>query len=144
MSIARSMVPAQRGTVQSVVNPREFGPNDWEFSVSRATQLDWVPGTALNSNLNFFTQREPHQQIKNGMFNPLTGQEPIYGHTNYQLNPLDQEQTGSHMSAYQLQKQTRVSDNMSPLHSMRFPTYQYPINTPTSAWVHAYQGSGTR
>lgn len=144
VSIAQSMIPSQRGTVQSCVNPREFSETDWQFNVNRAYQLDWAPGAAMNSNLNYFTQMEPHQKIKNGMFNPLTGREPIYGHTNYTLNPLDQEQTGSHMAAYQLQKQTRVADNMSPLPSMRFPPYQYPINTPTSAWVHSYQGSRSR
>lgn len=138
------MVPSQRGTVQGTVNPREFGPNNWEFNVNRAYQLDWAQGTTLNSNLNYFSQKEPYQSIKNGMFNKLTGEEPSAGHINYRLNPMDQEQTNSHMAAYQLQKQTRVSDNMSPIGSMRFPPYQYPINTPTSAWVHAYTGSRSR
>ena len=137
LSIANSMVPSQRHTVQSFPNPMEFGPGDWGFSVARAQRLDWSPLSMTTSTDNFFTNREPSKTLKNGMFNPLTGEEPIFGHVNYNLNPLEQEQTNAKMSGYQLQKITRVADNMSPAGVMRFPTYQYPVG----AWQNVYEGS---
>ncbi len=140
LSIAGSCVPSQEHTRQGLVNPRQFGPNDWKFDVMRATQVDWQPGNdTLNDN--YFAKGEGYQTIKNGMFARLTGEEPMYGHVNYKLNPLEQEQTNAHMSAYQNQKMTRVSDNMSPAGSMRFPWYQYPANTPPNIWVHRFNGS---
>lgn len=138
------MVPMQRATVQGMVNPREFSPNDWKFNVARAQDLDWQKDNDITSDFNFFARSEPFHEIKNGMFNPLTGQEPIYGHVNYKLNPLQQEQTNAKMSGYQNQKQTRVRDNMSPVYSMRFPAYQYPSNGPPNVWANVYMGSRTR
>lgn len=137
LSIAQSMVPSQRHTEQNFPNPREFAPNDWQFSTNRAQQLDWVPLSADLSCDNWFNNKEAWQSIKNGMFNPLTGQEPTFGHVDYKLNPMEQEQTNAQMSGYQLQKVTRVADNMSPIGSMRMPTYQYPVG----AWQNVFQGS---
>ena len=111
------------------------------------TGVDYMPGNAIQSDANFFALREPYQQVKNGMFNPLTGREPIYGHVNYDLNPFQQEQTNAHMSGYQIQKQTRVADNMSPLYVMRAPTYEYPVKSGKNApnvWARVYNGSQTQ
>lgn len=137
LSIAQSMLPSQRHTEQNFPNPREFAPNDWQFSPLRAQQLDWQPMVADLSCDNWYNNKEAWQSIKTGMFNPLTGAEPIFGHVDYQLNPMEQEQTNAQMSGYQLQKITRVADNMSPAGSMRLPTYQYPVG----AWQNVFQGS---
>lgn len=137
LSIANTMLPSQRHTEQNFPNPREFAPNDWQFSPSRAQQLDWQPMVQSLSTTNWYSNREGWKQVKNGMFNPLTGAEPIFGHVDYQLNPLEQEQTNAQMSGYQAQKVTRVADNMSPVGSMRMPTYQYPVG----AWQNVFQGS---
>ncbi len=137
LSIANSMVPSQRRTVQSFPNPNEFGAGDWGFNVTRAQQLDWSPLSVNTSSNNFFTNLEPSKNLKNRMFNPLTGQEPVFGHVNCYLNPLEQEQTNAKMAGYQLQKITRVADNMSPVGVMRFPTYQYPVG----AWQNVFEGS---
>lgn len=137
LSIAPSFVPSQRHTVQNFPNPREFSPDDWRFSPAKAQQLDWQPMVQLTSSDNFSTLKEGWQSVKSAMFNPLTGSEPLFGNVDYQLNPLEQEQTNAKTFAYQAQKMTRVEDNMSPAGSMRFPTYQYPVG----AWQNVYQGS---
>lgn len=137
LSIANTMTPSQRGTVQSIPNPREFSPSNWMFDPIRANAPDWRPSNADLSNNNYYSQKEGYQNIKNGMFNPLTGAEPVNGHVNYFLKPLDQEQTNAHMSGYKDQKITRVADNMNPAFVMRFPPYQYPIND----WRKVFQGS---
>ena len=134
------MIPSQKQTAQAIVNPRQFSPDDWRFDINRAQSLNWQPGNALQSDFNYFSQEEPHQLIKNGMFNPLTGQEQIYGHMGYFLNPLAQEQTGAHMNAYGYQKQTRVADNMNPYFVMKAPPNRYPINVP----LNSYKGSTNR
>lgn len=140
LSIANTMVPSQRSTVQNFPNPGEFGPGDWGFSVGRAQRLDWSPMSAELSCDNWYNNKEAWKNMTGtNMFNPLTGQEPIFGEVNYQINPLDQEQTNAKMSGYQLQKQTRVRDNMSPMGSMINPTYRYPVG----AWQNVYMGSRT-
>jgi hypothetical protein len=138
MSISASLVPSQESTRQGMVNPNQFSNQRfWSFDAERDPNgFTWQPSVAEYSNLNYFTKDEPHQQVKNGMFNPLTGQEPVYGQTDYHLSPLDQEQTNSHMSGYGLQKQTRVADNMNPAGVMRFPSYTYP----TPRWQTVYEG----
>lgn len=140
-TITNSMLPSQEHTRQNFPAPRQFGPNDWKFSVDRAQKLNWLPGVKMTNTTNYFHLREPSRKLQSGMFNPLTGQEPTYGHVNYTLNPLDQEQTNAQASAYQLQKSTRVAGNMSPAYSMNFPTYQYPVNNPPNIWVNVYNGS---
>jgi hypothetical protein len=138
LSIANTMLPSQEQPRQNFPAPNQFSNiGDWQFNPLRAQQYNWREGNAEQSNDNYFTKEEPHQDIKNGMFNPLTGEEPIYGFINYGLNPLDQEQTNSHMAGYQMQKQTRVSNNMSPAGVMRFPSYNYPVNQ----WQNVYMGS---
>ena len=140
LSIAFSMIPSQNNTRQSVVAPGQFSPTDWLYTPTRTESYDWQSGVAITSNDNYFAKAEPYQKIKNSMFNPLTGQEPIYGHVNYKLNPALQEQTNSHMSAYQNQKQTRVRDNMSPEGVMRAPVQLYPVGH----WLNSYQGASVR
>jgi hypothetical protein len=135
LSIANTMVPAQRTTEQSIFNPKEISPTMWMFDPVRTQQYDWQPEVAQLSNNNMFAKNEPYQDVKNGMFNPLTGREPIYGHVRYRLNPLDQEQTNR--AGYEQQKQTRYRDNMDPAVAMRWPAYQYPVND----WRKVYQGS---
>jgi hypothetical protein len=137
LSIANTLVPSQRHTQQNFPNPREFAPDDWQFNPNRAQQLDWQPLASTLSTTDFYSNREAWKTIKNGMFNPLTGAEPIFGHVDYLLNPLEQEQTNAKTFAYQAQKVTRVADNMSPAGSMRMPTYRYPVG----AWQNVYQGS---
>ena len=144
LSIAQSMLPSQEHTRQSFPAPRQFAPDDWQFNLMRDFAPDYREGNAEQSNNNYFAKKEPYQQVKNGMFNPLTGQEPIYGHVEYKLNPLDQEQTNAQMSGYQLQKQTRVADNMSPIGVMKFPPYTYPVNGPPNVWANVYTGSVRR
>jgi hypothetical protein len=144
LSIAQSMLPSQEHTRQSFPAPRQFSADDWQFSLMRDFAPDYREGNAEQSNLNMFAKNEPYQQIKNGMFNPLTGQEPIYGHVNYRLNPLDQEQTNAKMAGYQMQKITRVADNMSPAGVSRFPAYQYPVNGPPNIWANVYTSSVRR
>jgi hypothetical protein len=136
------MLPSQKHTVKSFPAPREFSPNDWQFDVNRAQELNWRPGTAEQSDFNYFCQNEPHQNIKNSMFNPLTGQEPIYGHRNDFLNPLDQEQTNAHMAGYKFQKASRVADNVNPFQAslMAVPSNRYPTNI----WLNSYKGSQSR
>jgi hypothetical protein len=141
LSIAGSTVPSQEHTRQSFPARGQFAPDDWQFNVNRANAVDYQTNNAIQSDYNYFALSENYQNIKNGMFNPLTGEEPIYGHVNYSLNPLDQEQTNAGMSGYQNQKQTRVSDNMSPAYSMQFPAYKYPVNTPPNVWANIYMGS---
>lgn len=140
--IANSMVPSQWHTRQGFPAPQAFTPNDWAFDVNRAQELNWRPGTANQSDYNYFTNNEPHQGIKNGMFNPLTGDEPIYGHTNYFLNPLQQEQTSGQSSAYIKQKITRVAGNTNPYQNalMGAPSNRYPTNV----WLNSYKGSMNR
>ena len=137
LTIAPSCIPSQNGTSKSVVEPREFSPTDWMFNTNRAYSYDWRNGNAITNNDNYFAKAEPYQKIKTGMFNPLTGQEPIYGHVNYRLNPMDQEQTMSHMSGYENQLQTRVSDNMNPGLVMRYPPQLYRVGV----WQNCYQSS---
>jgi hypothetical protein len=139
--IVQSMLPSQKHTVKSFPAPQEFAPNDWQFDVNRAQKLNWRPENAVQSSDNYFTLNEPHQDIKNSMFMQLTGEEPIYGHTNYFLNPLQQEQTNAHSSAYSNQKISRVSDNMNPFSSiMSAPPERYPVNV----WLNSYKGSMNR
>ena len=136
--IVQTMIPQQRHTQKSFPNPREWTANDWSFDVNQAQELNWRPGTARQSDFNYFSNSEPHQKLQNGVFNPLTGQEPIYGHMNYILNPLAQEQTNAHESAYQKQKVTRVANNMNPFSAiMSAPPYRYPVGV----WVNSYKGS---
>ena len=142
LSIAYSMLPGQESTRQGMVNPGQFpDQNFWKFDVNREVSgVDYQPGNAELSSLNYFNNDEPYQNIKNGMFDKNLPQNPIFGHTKWILNPLDQEQTNAHMFAYQAQKQTRVANNMSPVFQMRWPYFQYP----TPQWVNVYQGSRTR
>ena len=144
LSIAQSMLPSQEATRQSCPAPRQFGPNDWRFELMRDFAPDYRPGNAIQSDFNFFALNEPYQNIKTSMFNPLTGQEPIYGQVDYKLNPLQQEQTNAQMSGYGLQKQTRVADSMNPAGVIRFPSYTYPTNSPPNNWVHIYTGSSRK
>lgn len=142
LSIAQSMVPSQRSSVQSMPNPREFSPSNWQFSpYDDPAGFDFRKGNALQSDFNFFSEREPWQMHKSSMFLQNQPGNPLYGHVNYKLNPKDQEQTNSHMTAYAGQKETRVADNISPAGAMRFPAYQYPSNSPPNLWVNVYQGS---
>ena len=143
-SIAGTCVPSQEHTRQSFPAPRQFAPDDWQFNIARDFAPDYREGNAIQSDNNYFAKNEPYQQVKNGMFNPLTGQEPIYGFVDYKLHPLQQEQTNSHMSGYQTQKQTRVADNMSPAYVMRYPSYTYPVNGPPNVWANVYTGSVRR
>lgn len=137
-SISGTCLPQQKRTEKAIRNPGEFTPDDWKFSVTGDPNgWDWRGGNAVTGDSNLFNNREPYRLIQNAIFGPLTGQEPIYGHVKYHLNPLDQEQTNAKMSAYQIQKQTRVLDNMSPLGVMRYPAYKYPVNV----WSNIYQGS---
>lgn len=140
--IIQSMVPQQKHTVKNFPAPREFSPNDWQFDVNRAQELNWREGTAIQSDFNFFTLNEPHHSIKNSMFDNSTADNGIiYGHTDYHLNPLEQEQTNAHMSAYQKQKVTRVANNMNPFSSiMSAPPERYPTNV----WLNSFKGSQTR
>jgi hypothetical protein len=144
LSIARSCVPSQENTRQSFPAPRQFRPDDWQFKLASDFAPDYREGNAIQSDNNYFAKNEGYQNVKNGMFNPLTGQEPIYGHVNYALNPLQMEQTNAHMFGYQAQKQTRVADNMSPAGVMRAPTYKYPVNGPPNVWANVYTGSVRR
>ncbi len=138
------MLPSQEHTRQSFPAPRQFAPDDWQFSLMRDFAPDYREGNAEQSNDNMFAKQEGYQNVKNSMFNPLTGQEPIYGHVEYKLNPLAQEQTNAQMSGYQLQKQTRIADNMSPIGVMKFPPYMYPVNGPPNVWANVYTGSVRR
>jgi len=140
LSIATSCVPSQNATRQSVVAPNQFSSADWRFSPTRTEVYNWQSGVAITSNDNYFAKAEPYQKIKNSMFNPLTGQEPIYGQVNYTMNPALQEQTNSHMSGYSNQLQTRVRDNMSPAGVMRAPVQLYPVGH----WINSYQGASVR
>jgi len=144
VTIATSMVPSQEHTRQGFVNPGQFGPTDWMWSASRTASLDWQPGNSISSSDNYFSQGEGYQSIKNGMFNPLTGQEPVYGHVNYRLNPLNQEQTMAHMQPYALQKESRVLNNISPAGVMRYPPFTYPSNGPPNGWANHFNGSMRR
>ncbi len=141
LSIAQTMIPSQEHTRQGLVNLGQFGPTDWMWSIDRQYRNDWNGNEQNNGNPNYFAKNEGYQQVKSGMFNPLTGQEPVFGHMNYKLNPLDQEQTGAHSSAYSAMKQTRVAGNMSPAGVMTNPTYQYGTNYPPNLWARVYQGS---
>lgn len=136
ISITQSMTPNQRSTLQSTVNPREFGPNDWQFDINRSVQ-NWAPTMSNVGNDNMFTRNEPHRQIKNGMFNPLTGTEPIYGQVNYFLNPLQQEQTNSHTSAYANQNITRIAWSTNAERVMANPAFSYPY----PKWQNTYTGA---
>jgi len=140
LSITQTMIPSQRHTEQGMVNPKEFSPTDWAWNPIRTNSLDWHPTNALQSNQNMFAKNEPYQNVKNGMFNPLTGREPIFGHCKYFLNPLDQEQTNGQSSAYEMQKQTRFNDNMDPNLSIRCSPYM-PTTYPINDWKKVYIGS---
>lgn len=140
-SISQSCQTSQEHTRQGFPAPRAQRPDDWMFKLSSAQAVDYQPGNAQTSNNNYFAKRENYQTMKNGMFNPLTGAEPLYGHVNYTTNPLQQEQTNAQASAYQLQKSTRVNDNMSPAYQMNFPAYYYPVNNRPNVWANVYQGS---
>lgn len=142
LSIAYSCLPAQESTRQGMVNPMQFPEqNFWKFDVGREpTGVDYQSGNAEQSTDNYFSNDEPWQNIKNGMYEQNNPQNPTYGHIKWVLNPLDQEQTDSHMVAYQNQKSTRVAWNTSPVYQMRFPWYQYP----SPQWVNVYQGSTRR
>jgi len=132
LSIVQTMVPSQRATEQSIPAPREFGPDNWRFSTGRAP-LDWQPGVAALNCDNYFTSREGWQSVRTGALNPLTGEEPIYGHVNYLPPPIDV----TWRAPYALQQITRVADNMSPAGVMRNPTFEYPV----PAWQNVYNGS---
>lgn len=136
--IVNTMVPSQRATVQSIPNPREFSPTDWKFGVNRAYQVNWTdPLQYDTSSDNYFNNNEEWRPFKNSMFNPLTGREPVFGEMNYNLNPLDQEQTNSQTAAYKMNGITRVQGNMNPIGVMRAPPYQYP----SKPWQSVYIGS---
>lgn len=138
VSLSQTCVPIQENSRQAFPARGQFTPDLWKFDPNKPQQLDWQVGVKHFQNDNYFAKEEGYQEIKNTMFNPLTGQEPVYGNVNYFLNPLQQEQTNAHMSGYQLQKQTRVADNMSPMGVMRFPAYQYPINKPPNVWARVF------
>lgn len=135
------MIPQQRGTQKAFINPREFTPSNWAFDVNRTPELNWRPGNIDQSDYNHFHNNEPAEDLNISMFGPDSNPNKIYGFTQYDLNPLAQEQTNAHMSAYQKQKVTRVADNMSPFSSiMSAPPSRYPVNV----WLNSYTGSMNR
>ena len=140
-SIANTCLPRQMNTQKAVTNPREYAPDEWAFEPTRAQEYDWQPTNRETSSLNMRAKNEGYQTIKSGMFAQNRPENPIYGHVKYFLNPLDQEQCNAKMSGYQLQKQTRVSNNMSPDYSMRQPYYQYGVNYPANVWSNFYENS---
>jgi len=105
LSIANSMIPSQEQSRQGMVNPRQFGPNDWRFDVNRDPGYHAAYFPSDQQSDNYRSLNEGHQNVKNGMFMSLTGAEPIYGHMNYPRNPLDQEQTNRPGRAMQLETQ---------------------------------------
>lgn len=124
-SIAQSCIPQQMNSRQGAVNPRAYNQENWSFNYRRdpgyqATKLDSV----LQSD-NMFTYKEGWQRIQSGMFDNSTKGKPIYGHIDNKRNPLEEtEQTN--LKAYDIQKQTRVSDSMNSAAVMYRVPYQYP------------------
>lgn len=127
-SIANTMLPQSPNDVQRKSDITNFTPTNWTNSIQYRT-----------SDLNYFTNDEAFREFKNSTLDPLTGAEPIYGHMNTPLNPLDQEQTGAHTIAYQQFGLTRITGNMNPGWFMRYQPYTYP----TRKWYSNYQGSSS-
>lgn len=139
-------VPSQRQAHQSIANPREMGPDYWRFNPDRGVGTSKAFFPADQQSDNYRTLNEGHHRIKNGAMNPLTGEEPIYGHMHYPRNPLDQEQTNR--PAYNIQKETRILDSRNPVRTMinipsSYPQYrlgQTYLNFPTGNQVSRMRG----
>jgi len=139
--ITKTMVPSQMAPRQSIPYPKQFSPTDWAFDpVKDAQRYNWRPSNALQTSDNYFDLMEPYKAVKNSMFNTLNGEEPIFGHINFFLNPMEQEQTGAHTSAYFNQKLSRVYGNTDPFRLMRAPAITYPTTLP----INVYKGSMAR
>ena len=123
-TIANSMTPQQRQAYQSIANPGEMTPDYWRFSHTRDSGTNKAYFPARDQSDNYRALGEGYRNIKNGMFNQLTGNEPIYGFCKFPLNGLDQEQTNR--AGYEYQKQTRVLDNRDPVRVMANTPTQYP------------------
>lgn len=120
------MVPSTRTTYQSIFNPRENSPTDWQFQPQRDAGYSKAFFPAVQQSDNYFVYNEGHQKIRNGMFPSLTGEEPTYGHIDFERNPLDQQQTNHAVT--DMTKVTRVQWSNSAVKSMRAIPSQYPNN----------------
>lgn len=120
--IALGMIPSQRR--QGMINPKENSPTDWQFQPQREPGFSKAFFPADEQSDNYYTLNEGHKQILNGMFDNNTTGNPIFGHVNFQLNPLDNNKTN--LQANDNQKQTRVSWSNSAFRSMRMTPSQMP------------------
>ncbi len=121
-SISSSCIPSQRQ--QSIINPRENSPTDWQFQMTREAGYQSSMMGAVNQSDNMFVLKEGHQRVKNGMFDKLTGGEPIFGHVNFDRNPLDNNR--NNLQAAAIQGTTQVQWNKNPFPLMFKSPSQYP------------------
>ena len=134
LSIAQNMTPSQKGPYRSMIEPGEIlGGADWRFSLSRDPR-PWLIDDRVQSD-NYFDMNERYKQISNGMFNPLTGGEPVYGHVDY-TRTRDGVDNVNNMAANNLYKQTRVAWN-NGLSTLNMPPSRYP----QSKDYYNFQGS---
>ena len=133
--IVYSMTPGVRQAVVPVPNPKEFSPNDWRQRIF----LDaphWEEPADIQSD-NYRVLNEPsHNILKNKMFGPLSNPNLIYGHTQYPLNPLEQQQTNRPVN--QIYKVTRVQDVNGVNKINHNLAIQYPVPT---YYRQSFQGS---
>jgi hypothetical protein len=122
--IANQFQTSQLTKVQAIPYKNQFGLGVWSYSIKN--NYDWQPGVAQLSDQNYSTKGEGWQKIKNGMYNRLTGDEPIYGLVNYELNPLNNEQCNAHKIAYQQQKNSQLHPSSGYSKYLPNPNIEYP------------------
>jgi hypothetical protein len=140
--INRTMVPSQMRPRQSIVEPRAYNPNEWAFRVGDTGRFNWRPGNTIQNDDNWRDLKEGYQSGKNSMYRQLTGQEQIYGHIDYSMNPLRQDQTV--LPVHNIQKATRVTDNEDPNIYIRTNSDFYPSNLSNPRIFGNYRGSRQR
>lgn len=134
LSIANTMNPQQKQPYRSLIEPREISPDDWKFALARSPQT-WSGMPPNWQSDNFFVLSEPSTNfLKDGMFGRLTGQEPIFGHLDSPINPLDQNQTNRAVN--ELYKRTQFNWNMG-LQVLKGDPSTYPQTKD----YYNYQGS---
>lgn len=108
------MLPAQNKTP---LNPSE----GWRFDYRRDPGYSEAYLQSDQQSDNYFYYNEPcYKELKDNAYRKLTGLEPLYGHSTFPLNRLDQQQTN--WRGRELQFQTQIETQGAPHRQNPVPT----------------------
>lgn len=132
--ISKSMIPSQRNTLQSLPYRYEFSPTDWLHQVNRDPELSWTKGNNDWGAPNYFARDELYKKLGTDITPKVLPNEPIYGLTRYLTNPLDQEQTCSHTTAFATEQATRIVGPKDGKTLIRTQNTIYPVRHPITVY----------